>query len=331
MQYDFEESRVQKFLKKHKPKRAAIQLPSGLRPKLSEVVEVFDRAGVEPVILASSCYGACDLADADAKTLGCDVLVHYGHSDIGLPTCLPTLYVESRVKDSPMEIVEKALSGVKLNRVGLLTTVQHIDFLEKLASALRSRGVKTVIGKPGARARYPGQLLGCDWGCVRSAASSVDGYLYIGTGRFHPLGAALATGKEVFSVDLSTGNSSQPAGKGEFLRARKAMVSRAASGERFGVVTSTKPGQMRLRLAARLLAELRKSGREGQLLAVDEITPESVGDFGFDAFVCAACPRIPVDDADRFEQPILTPFEMRAMLGAVSIEKYEMDEVKKED
>jgi 2-(3-amino-3-carboxypropyl)histidine synthase len=116
-----------------------------------------------------------------------------------------------------------------------------------------------------------------------------------------------------------------------FLRERKKMIFKAAGGEKFGVVSSTKPGQARLRLAAELLAELRRNERKGELVVVDEFNPESIGDFGFDALICAACPRIPIDDAERFEQPILTPFELKVMLGAYPLEPYKFDEVKKED
>jgi 2-(3-amino-3-carboxypropyl)histidine synthase len=331
MRYDFEESKVQEFLKRHKTRRAGVQLPSGLRPKIREIVEIFEKAGVEPVVLGSSCYGACDLADADAQGLGCDVLVHYGHADMGLPTTLPTLYVEARVRESPLEAVKQALPNLGFERVGLLATVQHIGHLKEVAELIRSHGIKPVIGSPGFRAKYPGQLLGCDLACARSIASRVDGYLYLGGGRFHPLGAALATGKRVLSLDFSTGGLANLANVGGFLRSRKKMISKAAGGERFGVISSTKPGQARLHLAAELLAELRKNGRKGELVIVDEFNPESIGDFGFDALICAACPRIPIDDAERFEQPILTPFEMRVMLGTCPLEPYELDEVKKED
>jgi 2-(3-amino-3-carboxypropyl)histidine synthase len=331
MRYDFEESKVQGFLKRHKVKRAAIQLPSGLRPKLCEILKVFKEAGVEPVVVGSTCHGACDLADVDAARLGCDVLVHYGHADMGLPTTLPVLYVEARVKESPLEAVKQALPKLGLERVGLLTTVQHIGHLKKVAELVRSHGIEPVIGNPGFRAKYPGQLLGCDLACARSIASRVDGYLYLGGGRFHPLGAAFATGKRVLSLDFSTGELADLVNMKGFLRARRKMIFKAAGGEKFGVVSSTKLGQARLHLAMELLAELRMNERKGELVIVDELNPESIGDFGFDALICAACPRIPIDDAERFGQPILTPFELRVMLGVCPLEPYEFDEVKEGD
>lgn len=330
--YDLEEANVKSFLKKHGAKRAAVQLPAGLREHLPDIMRAFDSAGVETIALADNCYGACDPGDIQAKLLGCDVLVHYGHSDMGIPTCLPTLYVEARMVVDPIKSVEQAISQMNFKRVGLLTTVQHVTHLKNVANLLTSNGLEPLIGEPGNRAKYPGQLLGCDFSCARSIASQVGGFLYIGTGDFHPLGAALATGKQVLAVNPVTEGSKLIAPATDaFLQRRKAMVARAAAGERFGVVASTKRGQARFNLARRLVENLKHSGRDAYLLAVDEVKPEELEDFKSDALVCTACPRIPIDDAERFRCPVLTPFETEVMLGKAKFETYRIDEITKVD
>jgi len=326
LEYDFEEEKTRQFLRKHKPKRAAIQLPSGLRPQLPRILKNFE-VGVEPVIMAGSCYGACDLADAEARQLGCDVLLHYGHSDMGLAARLPTLYVEARMLVNPTDAVEQAIPKIDFKRVGLLTTVQHIGHLNKVEELLRSRGLEPFVGDPGPRAKYPGQLLGCDFGCARSIAGKVDGFLYIGTGDFHPLGAAIATGKRVLAVDPVSGGSRWVSASVEkFLQKRKGMIASAAAGERLGVVESTKPGQARPDVSKELVKALRDAGRDVCLFVVNELRPEELGDFKLDAIVCTACPRISTDDAERFGIPILTPFEAKVMLGREKLEQYRPDE-----
>jgi len=330
--YDLEPRKVARFLKRHKAKRAAIQLPAGLRPHLPEIEATFEGVGVKALILADSCYGACDLADVEAKQLGCDALVHYGHSDMGLRTSLPTLYVEARMATDPLEAVEKALPKLNFKRLGLVTTVQHIGFLPKISKLLRSRGIKPIVGKPGTRARYPGQILGCDLGSAKSISDEVDGFLYIGTGKFHPLGIGLATGKDVVIVNpISGGCERLFSGTEDFLSRRRTMISRAAACERFGILVSVKPGQARFKLAASLVDEFKRAGLTARLLVLDEISPEKLDDFKLEAFVCAACPRIPIDDAGRFSQPILTPFEARVMLGKEKFEPYKLDEVRPSD
>jgi 2-(3-amino-3-carboxypropyl)histidine synthase len=143
------------------------------------------------------------------------------------------------------------------------------------------------------------------------------------------MGAALVSGKKVLLVNPITKNASVMIDAGEFLRARKAVILKAAGGEKFGIVVSTKPGQTRLNLAVELQRVLRKGGRDAELVTVDELVPESIEDFDFDVLVCTACPRIPIDDAERFRQPLLTPFETRVVLGELPLEPYRLDEMEK--
>lgn len=330
--YDLETERVKRLIGQHGARRAAIQLPDGLRPQLAEITEAISEAGVEPIVLASSCYGACDLADEAAKRLGCDVLIHYGHADMGLKPRLPTLYVEARMLADPRGAVERALPLLSSKRIGLITTVQHLSYMPDVVELLRSRGFSPSVGEPGFRAKYRGQILGCDWGCATSVAGLVDELLYIGTGKFHPLGAALATGKRVVMANPLTEEVEElNVEPSNLLARRRAMVSRAAGCRRFGVIVSTKPGQARLRLASRLVEDLGRAGLEAHLLVVDEVQPERLRDFRLDAYVCAACPRIPIDDAERFDAPVLTPFEAWVLLGRVDIEPYQLDHVEGED
>ncbi|MEM3514078.1 MAG: diphthamide biosynthesis enzyme Dph2 [Candidatus Hadarchaeum sp.] len=330
--YDFEEAKVKEFLKRTGAKRAALQVPAGLAPHLPEIMRPFDQLGVEVVIMAGSCYGACDLADEAAKKLGSDVLVHYGHADMGLESVLPTLFVEARIEKSPIESLELALPELRFKRVGLVATVQHVGHLEEAANFLELHGIQTFVGGPSTRTRYPGQVLGCDVGCAKAVAPMVEGFIYIGTGEFHPLGVALVTGKKVVAVNpVSVSFKIFMPQQDEFIKERKAMVARAALGKTFGVIVSTKKGQSRFNLASKIVDLLRREGKRTYLLAVDDISPEVMKNFGFDALVLVACPRIPVDDAERFESPVLTPFEVLVMLGKLPIEPYRMDEINKED
>ena len=61
------------------------------------------------------------------------------------------------------------------------------------------------MGEGGPRLAAPGQLLGCSSAAARTL--DVPGYLYLGTGVFHPLTVALATGKPVVAYIDSIGAS----------------------------------------------------------------------------------------------------------------------------
>lgn len=325
--YDFEPERVKNFIRENGIEHPAIQLPDGLKECLSEILKPFEEIDVNPVILSESCHGACDLADYKAKRIGADALIHYGHADMGFATELPTLYVEARIQIDPEKVLEDVLSTLEGSVWGLTTTVQHVEHLEEVQEFLKENHVDSIIGQSGDRTKYPGQVLGCDWAPAKSISEEVDGFIYLGTGRFHPIGISLATGKNVVVINLiSGGHELLSPDLNDFLDQRKAMLSRAASRKFFGIIVCTKIGQKRLGLAEKLRDEFESEGCEVQILVVDELSPEKLDQFQNWAFVSTACPRIALDDADLFENPILTPFEARVLLGEEDLEPYQLDE-----
>lgn len=329
--YDLDPTSVRNFLTKESIETVAIQLPSGLRPEVSRIKRIFDEEGVDVLFLSDACYGACDIAGERAKDLGCDALIHYGHSDMDISTPIPTLYVEARIEADPFKALERALPELRDSVWGLTATVQHVQYLEGVEEFLEGEGIESRIGDPGSRAKYPGQILGCDWGSARSVEGEVDGFIYLGTGKFHPFGIFLATRKPVISVNpLTDGYEIVKPEIGEFLRKRYAMLSRAESCQRFGVLVSTKPGQSRLSLSKDLERRLEEHGYDAYVLIVDEVDPQSLGDYDLEAFVNTACPRLPIDDAGIFDVPILTPFEVEVLLGEKEWDHYGLDELGRE-
>ncbi len=325
--YDLEPETVKKFLKEKEVKKVAIQIPNGLRPGIKKIKKIITNQGTEPVFLATSCYGACDIADKEAEELGCDALIHYGHSTMEIQTKLPILFVEARMQVDPLNVLQEAIPVLKGKKWGLITTVQHIHFIEKVQEYLENEGIESFIGEGGPRANYAGQVLGCDWGSARSVVENVDGFLYIGTGEFHPLGVGLATGEKVVSINPVTEEFEKLEPElDDFLKKRMALIARAESGEEFGILVSTKNGQNRLELAEKLCTELEENGYNSYILAFDDISLEVLEDFQLDAYVNTACPRIPFSDQDLVQKPVLTPFEVRVMLGEEEWEEYKLDE-----
>lgn len=326
--YDFEPETVEKFLKEKEAKKVAIQIPDGLRPKVGKIKKTFPNKETELIFLASSCYGACDIADEEAEELGCDALIHYGHSDMGIQTRIPVLFIEARMQAEPFDVLQEALPDLKGKTWGLITTVQHIHHLDEVKKYLENEGISSTIGEAGPRAKYSGQILGCDWGSAKSIIESVDGFLYIGTGEFHPEGIVLTTGKTVFSINPVTKKFEKLVPDlDDFLQKRWAIISKAETKEDFGILISTKRGQNRLGLAKKLGTELEKKGYNSYILGFDEINPEVLEDFQLDAFVNTACPRIPFSDQDSFRKSVLSPFEVRVMLGEKEWEDYKLDEI----
>lgn len=81
LNYDLEIDRVIAQIKENNSKLVCIQLPDGLKPKSTEIVDKIKLAvNTEVIIWAGSNFGACDLP-LEIEKLGVDLLVHFGHSE----------------------------------------------------------------------------------------------------------------------------------------------------------------------------------------------------------------------------------------------------------
>ena len=75
--FDFETERVKELIKKKRAKRVLIQLPDGLKPFATRIVDELEKTGAEIIIWLGSNYGACD--PAEPKRPKIDLIIHYGH------------------------------------------------------------------------------------------------------------------------------------------------------------------------------------------------------------------------------------------------------------
>jgi len=74
--YDLELDKVVKQINKQKAKSVLIQLPDGLKPKATEIVNTLqEKTKANIMIWFDTCFGACDIPKADV-----DLIVQFGHS-----------------------------------------------------------------------------------------------------------------------------------------------------------------------------------------------------------------------------------------------------------
>ncbi len=321
--FDFEEERVKQEILKVGAKRVLLQFPEGLKPEAPRIAKAIEKLGVLPIVSADPCYGACDLAIADAESLGADLIIHYGHSKQAKHERFPTIYVEARAALNVSSVVEKALPALqKWHWIGLVTTVQHVQTLDEVREILTRRGKIVVIGDTG-RLSYPGQVIGCDYSNAVSIAKDVEAFLFIGGGRFHAIGVALSTSKPTVIADPYDNTTTSVDKEAEkILKQRWAQVQQAKEAKNFAVLVGMKPGQKRLEEAFELREKLEREGKTAHLFALKEVTPEALLEFpSIDAYVNTACPRISLDDAARFKKPMLTANETLVALGKLSWEE----------
>lgn len=321
-------------LKRAKGKRVALQFPEGMRHRAFGFAKTLEREhGCEVVLLGDACYGACDLPGVSMLAeIGADLLVHLGHlpfpgeeKKIGRTK---VIFLEMRMDIDLKRMSRVVLKNVALKklgpRVGLATTAQHIHQIEGIAEMFEKRGVRAELVRWGSRSLRPGHLIGCSF----SAAVAFKGtsILYVGTGEFHPLGLALASPVPVFQYDPEKGEVIEHTKtKDRFLRRRFASIANAQGARRFGILVSSKPGQFRRELASRVREMLADAGREASIIVVDEVRPDLLNYMDVDAWVNTACPRIALDDSERFEKPVLTFYETEILLGKRGWEKYKLD------
>ncbi len=306
-------------------KRVLIQTPEGLKREAQALADFLEERGIEAIISGDINYGACDPADTEAKRLGCDALVHLGHSYMTLHLEVPTIFVPAFAEVDVVPALEKNLGEIRKlgQRIALVTTAQHIHQLERAKVFLEERGFEVLIGKGDSRVSWPGQVLGCNFSAAKLDA---EGVLFIGAGYFHPIGVAMAVKKPTLAVNPYSGDAIWMDKEAEMLiRKRWAQIAKAMDAERFGVITSTKKGQLRLAEAKRVVKLLREHGRYAKLIAMNHINYPALEGFDFDAYVVVACPRVPIDDYENWRKPVLTPREVEILLGLR--DDYEFDEI----
>ncbi|MBS7616435.1 diphthamide biosynthesis enzyme Dph2 [Candidatus Bathyarchaeota archaeon] len=315
--FDFEEERVKQEIIKHGAKRVLIQLPDGLKEEGPRLARIAEKTGALPIVSADPCYGACDLATVEAESLDADVIVHYGHAKLLKYEKVPTVYIEARATLDVSETVKNALSLIEnWRKIGLATSIQHVQTLDEAKEILIRAGKTVMVGDAG-HLHYPGQVIGCDYSNVKSVADDVEGFLFIGGGRFHALGVALSTSKPTILADPYEKRAYAINEEAQKIKKQRwASIQEAQKAKTFAVLLGLKPGQKRLEDALHIKEKLEKIGKDAYIFAVREITPETIMNFPtVDAYVNTACPRVSLDDASRFRKPMLTLNEARVLTG----------------
>ncbi len=295
------------------PKKILLQVPEGLKSKALFIAKELEREGNEVLISCELCYGACDLRDSEAKRLGCDKIIHYGHSRF-VDSDMPVEYMEMK-SESKIAIPENEIEKLKnFKKIGLVSTLQFVDSLQKIKEQLEKSGKEFFIGKSNNKNLYEGQVLGCNTSAAKAVESKADCFLYIGSGRFHPIGVAFASKKPVFVFDTEKSRIEKVETE-KFLKQRLATIEMARDAKTFGILVSTKPGQMNLKAVEELKKKIDKSGRSAHILVMDEIKPDKIDYIdGIDAYINTACPRIGIEDRTSFRKPILNLDETEEVL-----------------
>ena len=199
----------------------------------------------------------------------------------------------------------------KYKTIALYAAVQFSSRLQEVIEQLKREGIRAVSSKP-ARTKEKYQILGCDvyHGNLR-LQDSVDAYLYIGDGRFHPLALVLQqrglpSFKEVVIYDPIAKKMNILTLKDvkAILNKSKASLKLFLLKKKIGVILTTKPGQQQYLHSLRL--EEKYPNKEFYYFVDNNINSKNFENFPFiEVWVNTACPRIGLDDAVFINKPLI--------------------------
>ncbi|MFH1721127.1 MAG: diphthamide synthesis protein [Candidatus Altiarchaeota archaeon] len=220
---------------------------------------------------------------------------------------MKVLHIPCHSKADPLFALKENVKRLKsYSNVGLMASAQHLNQLDKIRDFLVGEGISASIGE---------QILGCQIKPdMIDCGSEPDCYVYIGSGRFHPLGLALKTDKPVFILNPLSNVFDEVSNeeKEKWFKRKKGRLTVAAAAETFGILVCTKSGQFDLNKAKNLKVDLEKKNKKAYIFAGAEITPDNLLPFKVDAWINTGCPRI-VDD--EHEKPIVNAEELKEIFS----------------
>jgi len=321
-EWDYELDRIVSEVADREAETVGLQFPEGLKrrgPAVADDLRAELPGDVTVLLSGQPCYGACDLDTELMRRT--DVFVHFGHSPMKDSEKILYVPLFSNVDVAP--IIERAiteeLDDPEIDpEVGLVTTAQHMNKFDEMRALLEDRGYTVHTRRGDDRLTHEGQVLGCNYA---SADVDADQVLYVGGGKFHPLGLAMEHPEKRVVIADPVNNALSIADTETFLKQRYGAVHRAMDADTWGVIFCTKIGQGRWDVAQ----EIVDANDDAYLLTMDEVTPDRLTNFGLDAYVNTGCPRITTDDGPQFDRPMLTPGEYRIAIGEKPLEDLEFD------
>ncbi|MDG6923374.1 MAG: diphthamide biosynthesis enzyme Dph2 [Nitrososphaerota archaeon] len=320
---------ITKILDQTHPKIIAFNAPDGLLPLTRRIaLELETEYNLSAIVISDPSYGSCDTVDTDAQRLGAEVAFHIGHT-VTVKKFGKITYAIDAFDDVSFDRVTTNAGEVLRSRnfksVGLVAFAQHLQELPKVAGILERDGFVAVIGK-GLGQLHDGQIFGCEFYPAHNIRDKVDAMFLLGPSMFHAIGLCLSTGKPTYMLDPYQ-NEVIDVQKTADERLKRAVLSiyKARDARNLGIIIGLKEGQIMSGQSIRLKAQLEKYGKQVQLVALREITPERLNAMTeIEAFVQTGCPRISVDGYT-FSKPVLSVPQTDALINLLSGREVSMD------
>lgn len=311
----------------------ALQIPEGLKKYVSQIVEYLEKKiDSNVIVIADPCFGACDLPNNALNNLKVQYVISIGHTPIPniKKSSIPTVFVNALSTKDISKIVTKATKYLVGNKIGIVTTAQHVHLLNEVMEILKNHSFEPIISAGDKRISAKGQILGCNFSAGLNIRDKIDSYLFIGSGNFHPLGLLISTKKPVIVANPYENEVKKEELedlKTMILRQRYGAIASSKNAKKFGILVGIKQGQQRLDLVNKIKEMINSFNKKSLILAMDNFSPVSLQGFsGIDCLVSTACPRIAIDDYLQYKIPIITPIELEIIFNKRKWEDYIFDQ-----
>ncbi|KAI9203246.1 putative diphthamide synthesis protein-domain-containing protein [Polychytrium aggregatum] len=324
--YNFEIHKTIWNIQRQQAKKVALQFPEGLQMFACVISDIIERfAGVETLIMGDVTYGACCVDDFTALALGCDYMVHYGHSCL-VPvdvTTIKTMYVFVDIGIDVHHFVETVKYNIeKGKRLVIVATIQFVTSLQGAKAELEH---DYTVAIPQSKPLSPGEILGC----TAPKLTGHDCIIYLGDGRFH-LEAIMIANPELpaYRYDpYSKVFTRERYNHDEMRSARQHAIEQARGGKKFGLILGTLGRQGSPKVLEHLESQLVSRRIPYVTVLLSEIFPSKLAQFpNVDVWIQVACPRLSIDWGYAFPKPLLTPYEAAVLMGSAEWQSvYPMD------
>ncbi len=184
------------------------------------------------------------------------------------------------------------------DKIGLVSTVQSLSMLPILKKELENLGKEVLV-------YGNGQILGCNADSATKIEDNVDAFIYLGSGKFHPIQLALALKKKkrIYTLNpLSKEFSELDWKEVEKFRIRKE-VSKAKflTSDKVGILVSIKSGQSNIFGALKLKEKFESEEKGGEkkkayLFLFDNLDMNQFENFPeIESYANTACPGLALD------------------------------------
>ncbi|EED93354.1 predicted protein [Thalassiosira pseudonana CCMP1335] len=340
--YEFEIPKTIWRIEKSNAQHVGLQLPEGLLMYASTIGDILVKFATKTTaikslsILGDVTYGACCIDDLSARALGCDLLVHYGHSCLVPLTCtvIPCLYVFVEIRVDVQHLVDCVrMTFLEEERVRLLNEVTSSTSSDD-STNIRQVQFQAIV--PQAKPLSPGEVLGCTAPSdatddIDEPASNVEiakerVMIFLADGRFH-LEAAMISNPSLRALRYDPYSKTLTEERYEIVKMKRIRRDAIQSARKtMGIILGTLGRQGNPAILSRVRSLLHSRGIRSIIVLLSEIFPKKLemlsstnpdGGGRVCAWVQIACPRLSIDWGHYFCVPVLSPFELFVAFGEV--------------